>query len=89
MPLTRFWVYWTTSENRKANAEAETSAVRVLLSGLSYMLGRTPGLGVLRAVLMEGADGSENRADEVTGERRSADARDDEERTEKRGCGWA
>ena len=31
MPPTRFWVYWTTSEKRKANAEADISAVRVLL----------------------------------------------------------
>lgn len=31
MPLTRFWVYWTISEKRNANAEAEISAVRVLL----------------------------------------------------------
>jgi len=31
IPLTRFCVYCTTSEKRKANAEAETSAVRVLL----------------------------------------------------------
>lgn len=31
MPLTRFWVYWTISEKRNANAEADISAVRVLL----------------------------------------------------------
>ncbi len=87
MPLTRFWVYWTTSENRKAKAEAETSAVRVLLRFLSYMFGLTPGLGVVRVVLMDGAEGREKRVDDAAGERWSADARDDEDRTEKRGCG--
>ena len=46
-------------------------------------------MGVLRAVLMEGAEGREKRAEDVTGESRSADAREDEERTENRGCGWA
>ena len=35
IPLTRFCVYWMTSEKRKANAEAETSDVRVLLMFLS------------------------------------------------------
>lgn len=40
------------------------------------------------AVEMEGADGSEKRADEVVGDRCSADDSEELERTEKRGCGW-
>lgn len=40
IPFTRFWVYCTISENRKAKAEAETSDTRVLLRFLSYILGR-------------------------------------------------
>lgn len=42
IPLTRFWVYWIISENRNANAAAETSVVRVLFRFLSYMLGTGP-----------------------------------------------
>ena len=83
MPLTRFCVYWTTSEKRKAKAAAETSEVLVLLSGRSYMLGRAPGLGV-DAVWMDGADGRENREVEPAGERCSAEDREELERTEKR-----
>ena len=50
------------------------------------MFGRRPVLGVASAVLMDGADGKENRVEDAAGERWSADTREDEERTEKRGC---
>lgn len=53
------------------------------------MFGLSPGFGVLRVVLIEGAEGRENRALEAAGERCSADEREEAERTEKRGCGCA
>ena len=80
-------MYCTTSENRKAKAEAETSDVRVLLRFRSYILGRTPVRGVASAVLMDGADGRENLAEDAAGDRWSAEAREEEESTEKRGWG--
>lgn len=49
------------------------------------MLGRTPGFGAARVVLMDGAEGREKRVEEAAGERWSRDAREDAERTEKRG----
>jgi hypothetical protein len=59
-------VYCTISENRKVNAEAETSDTRVLLRFLSYMFGRgAVCLLEAAAVLVEGADGSENLVDPV------------------------
>ena len=64
MPLTRFCMYCTTSEKRKAKADADTSAVRVLLSGLSYMFGRDEGFCVPAAAValaLEGAEGKEKR----------------------------
>lgn len=45
IPLTRFCVYCTTSEKRKAKADAETSAVRDLLRFLSNILGLRLGFG--------------------------------------------
>lgn len=38
---------------------------------------------------MEGADGREKRVEEPAADRCSAEERDEEERTEKRGCGCA
>lgn len=85
IPLTRFWVYCTTSEKRNANAEAETSVVRVLLRFLSKILGRAPvGFVLPSVVLIDGAEGRENR-ELAAGDRCSADDEDDAERTEKRG----
>jgi hypothetical protein len=63
MPLTRFCVYWTISENKNANAEAETSDTRVLLRFLSYIFGR--GGGSLLEAVTEDADGSENLVEPV------------------------
>lgn len=83
IPLTLFWVYWTTSEKRKAKEEAETSAVRVLLRCLSYIFGLRLGLGVPRVVLIEGVFGRENLLE--FGDRCSADEREEDERTENRG----
>lgn len=52
------------------------------------MFGRESGFeGPPMVVEMEGAVGSEKRADEVVGERCSAEDKDELERTEKRGCG--
>lgn len=88
MPLTRFCVYCTISEKRKAKAEAETSALRVLLRFLSYIFGRAPvGLGVARAVLIEGADEREKREVVPAGDNSSAEDREEFERTENRGWG--
>lgn len=38
MPATRFWVYCTTSLNKNAYADAETSAPRVLFKFRSYIV---------------------------------------------------
>lgn len=85
MPLTRFCIYWTTSEKRKANAEADISAVRVLFSGRSYMFGRDKGFGdPVVAGATDGAEGKEKRVELFVGESNSAE---EEERTEKRGGG--
>ena len=85
IPLTRFCVYCTISENRKVKAEAETSAFRVLLRFLSYIFGRVPvGLGVASAVLIEGADGREKREAVPVG---SDEDREEFESTENRGWG--
>jgi len=65
MPVTRFWVYWTISEKRKANADPDTSEMRVLLRFLSYMLG----LDAEDLVLGGGAaEGREKRVDVDAGE---------------------
>lgn len=85
IPLTRFCVYWITSEKRKANAEAETSDVRVLLMFLSQILGRAPDFEVPNAVLIDGAEGKEKRVELAVGERSSADDNDEPDNTEKRG----
>lgn len=65
MPLTRFCMYCTISEKRKAKADADTSTVRVLLRGLSYMFGRDEGFCdpavAAAAVAVEGAEGNEKR----------------------------
>lgn len=54
-------MYCTISENRNANAEAETSDTRVLLRFLSYMFGRgNVCLLAAVAVPVGGANGSEN-----------------------------
>lgn len=89
MPVTRFWVYWTTSEIRKANAAAETSVVRVLFKLRSYMFGRRVGFdGPVAVVFTDGTEGREKRVDEAAGDKCSADERDEVERTEKRECDW-
>ena len=49
------------------------------------MFGRTPGRGVARVVLIDGADGSEKRVEDAAGDRWFSDVREEEERTEKRG----
>ena len=40
-------------------------------------------------VLIEGAEGSENRVLDAAGDRCSPDDNEAAESTEKRGCGWA
>jgi hypothetical protein len=77
-------VYCIVSEKRNANADAETSAVRVLLSGRSYIFGRASGFDEPTAVVIDGADGIEKRVELAVGERSSADESEDAERTEKR-----
>jgi hypothetical protein len=84
MPLTRFCMYCTTSEKRKAKAEADTSAVRVLLRGLSYIFGRDKGFGV--PVVADGPVGREKRGELFVGDSNSAE---EDERTEKRDGGCA
>lgn len=49
------------------------------------MLGRDSGLSVPIVVLIEGAEGREKRVELFVGERSSAEEREEEERTEKRG----
>jgi hypothetical protein len=79
-------VYWTISEKRNDIADAETSAIRVLLRFLSYMFGRGPaGLEEPRVVCIEGALGRENRVE--VGENWSTEDWEELERTERRGCG--
>lgn len=85
MPLTLFCVYCTTSENKNANAEVETSVVRVLFKLRSNMFGLGPAcfVEVDPAVLTEG---NENLVVLVAGESASADEREDVDMTENRGC---
>ena len=65
IPVTRFWVYWTISEKRKANADPDTSEMRVLLRFLSYMLG----LDVEDLLLGgRGTEGREKRVEVDAGE---------------------
>jgi hypothetical protein len=79
-------VYWTISEKRKAKADAETSAFRVLLRGRSYMFGRFAAGFVPVVVCWDGAEGREKR-DVVVGERWSTEDWEELETTERRGCG--
>lgn len=79
-------MYWTTSENKKANAAADTSVERDLFRFLSYIFGLMADFGVPVVVVTDGAEGREKRVEEAAGERCSADEREEVERTEKREC---
>ena len=72
IPLTRFCVYCTISENRKAKAAPETSALRVLFKFRSYILGRLT-IFLAEAAAACGNDGSENLDDIVVGDSRSVE----------------
>lgn len=85
--MTLFCVYWTISEKRKAKADAETSALRVLLRGRSYMFGRfAAGFVLVTVAWRDGAEGREKR-DDVVGERWSTEDWEEFETTERRGWG--